>query len=575
VDNGNAIAVDSSGSAYVAGCTASFDFPTSVGAAQAALAGKYNAFVAKLSAFGDSLVYSTLIGGSSSDSATAIGVDALGQAVVGGFTSSLDYPVVAALQPAFGGTFDAFTTVLNTTGGGLVFSSFFGGGGDDRAYGIGVLSGGRLYLVGTTASADFPTSGAVQNSLSGNYDAFALSVTYPQPVSAGKLTFYPLAPCRIADTRSVGGSGKTGAFGPPFMPGGSTRDFPIPTSSCSVPLTAQAYSLNVTVVPHTALGQLTVWPTGSAKPQTLTLAASAGQIVANAVIAAAGTNGSVSVYVSNDTDVIIDISGYFGPLGTGGLAFYPLTPCRIVDTRSSGGSGKTGAFGPPQMGAGSKRSFPVLSSSCAIPPSAAAYSLNMTVVPPKSLFYLTTWPTGQSIPWVATLNDLSGAILANAAIVPAGTAGAISVFVSDATDVIIDINGYFAPPGSGGLYFYTLPPCRIADTRATSGFTGAFGPPRMTAGSTRSFPVQSSACNVQGTAQAYSLSLAVIPPGSMFYLTIWPSGEPIPWVATLNDLNGWVVANAALVPAGTNGAVSVYVYNATDLLMDINGYFAP
>jgi hypothetical protein len=110
-----------------------------------------------------------------------------------------------------------------------------------------------------------------------------------------------------------------------------------------------------------------------------------------------------------------------------------------------GGSGLTGEFGPPEMTAGSTRSFPVPSSSCGVPATAQAYSLNMTVEPPGSLFYLTVWPTGQSMPGVSTLNDLSGAILANAAIVPAGSNGAISVFVSDTTNVIIDINGYFAP----------------------------------------------------------------------------------------------------------------------------------
>jgi hypothetical protein len=88
---------------------------------------------------------------------------------------------------------------------------------------------------------------------------------------------------------------------------------------------------------------------------------------------------------------------------------------------------------------------------CSIPTSAQAYSLNMTVVPLSQLTYLTTWPNGQSIPTVSTLNDFSlgtvvpGRVVANAAIVPAGTSGSVNFYVSDATDVIMDINGYFAP----------------------------------------------------------------------------------------------------------------------------------
>jgi hypothetical protein len=80
-----------------------------------------------------------------------------------------------------------------------------------------------------------------------------------------------------------------------------------------------------------------------------------------------------------------------------------------------------------------------------IPSNAKAYALNVTVVPTGFLGYPTTWPTGQSQPYVSTLNSYAGTVVANAAIVPAGTDGAISVFVTANTDLIIDINGYFAP----------------------------------------------------------------------------------------------------------------------------------
>ena len=276
--------------------------------------------------------------------------------------------------------------------------------------------------------------------------------------------------------------------------------FPIPSSGCGIPATAAAYSLNVTVVPPGQLTYLTMWPTGQTMPTVSTLndfstqMATPGNVVANAAIVPAGSNGSVSVYVSDTSDVIIDVNGYFAPPGSGGLAFYPVTPCRVTDTR---GNGKSGLFGPPSMAGGSNRSFPIPQGSCNVPSTAQAYSLNMTVVPPGQLTYLTAWPSGQSMPMVSTLNDFStgipaqamGKVVANAAIVPAGTSGAVSVYASDTTDVIIDINGYFAPPGgSGALSFYTATPCRVADTRG-NGFTGAFGAPSMGANATRTFPV--------------------------------------------------------------------------------------
>jgi hypothetical protein len=123
----------------------------------------------------------------------------------------------------------------------------------------------------------------------------------------------------------------------------------------------------------------------------------------------------------------------------GGGVFVPVDPCRVVDTRNS-----TGPFGGPSMAAQSTRSFPIPSGSCGIPANALAYSLNVTVVPYGPLNYLTIWPTGEMQPGVSTLNDADGRTVANAAIVSAGS-GALSVFVTNATNVILDINGYFAP----------------------------------------------------------------------------------------------------------------------------------
>ena len=377
--------------------------------------------------------------------------------------------------------------------------------------------------------------------------------------------FVPVTPCRVMDTR-----GATGTFGGPSIAAGATRSVPIPSSSCGIPSSAQAYSLNITVVPPGPLTYLSIWPTGQAQPVVSTVNSLDGRIVANAAIVPAGTNGAISLFVSNTTDVIIDINGYFAPASTtGSMSFYTATPCRIADTRNG-----TGAFGGPFMSGGSTRSFVVPSSSCGIPAAAQAYSLNITVVPHGTLGYLSTWPTGQSQPVVSTLNSLDGSIAANAAIVPAGTGGAISVFVTNDTDLIIDINGYFAPAGSAGaLSLYTLTPCRVADTR---GATGAFGGPSLAANATRSFAIPSSACNVPSTAQAYSLNVTVVPPGPLVYLTAWPTGQTQPVVSTLNSPGGKVVANAAIVPAGATGpgGVSIFVSNATDVILDINAYFA-
>ena len=375
------------------------------------------------------------------------------------------------------------------------------------------------------------------------------------------LQLMTLAPCRIIDTRNA-----NGPLGGPFVAAGTTRTVPIPSSACGVPANAVAYSLNITVVPRTGtLGYLSVWPTGQPQPLVSTLNSLDGSVLANAAIVPAGASGSIDAYATNDTDLIIDINGYFVPPATGTLQFYPLAPCRILDTRNPDGT-----FGGPSLEGGSGRSFPIPSSGCGVPGSAAAYSLNLTVVPHGLLGYLTTWPTGQTQPVVSTLNSLDGTVLANAAIVPAGTNGAVSFFASNTTDLIVDINGYFAPPGAGGLNFYTAEPCRIVDTRNPN---GVFGGPILGASSQRTFPLSQGSCSLPANAAAYSLNMTVVPSGFLGYLTTWPAGGSQPVVSTLNALKGQVVANAAIVPAGVSGAVNVFVTNATNVIIDTNGYF--
>ena len=383
--------------------------------------------------------------------------------------------------------------------------------------------------------------------------------------------FYPLVPCRIADTRST--QGFSGAFGPPSLATYVSRNFPILSSACNIPSTALAYSLNITVSPSGPLGFLSTWPAGQPYPGVSTLNSTNGSLIANAAIVPAGSGDAITVEASDPTDVIIDINGYFAPPGASGLDFFPLTPCRIADTRTS--QDFSGSFGPPSLATYTERDFPILSSSCDPPATAQAYSLNLTVLPPGPLGFLSTWPSGEPYPGVSTLNSPTGTVLANAAIVPAGASGAIATVASNVTDLIIDINGSFGPPGSGGLKFYPATPCRIADTRSSQSFTGSFGPPSLEAYASRNFPILSGNCAVPSTAQAYAVNLTAVPQGPLAFVSAWAAGRRYPGVSTLNSTNGDIIANAAIVPAGTGGAITIMAANPTDVIVDIVGYFAP
>jgi uncharacterized repeat protein (TIGR01451 family) len=380
------------------------------------------------------------------------------------------------------------------------------------------------------------------------------------------LQFLTVAQCRVIDTRYP-----DGPFGGPFIAAGTSRSIPIPSGTCGVPANALAYSLNVTVVPRTGgLGYLTVWPTGEAQPFVSTLNSPDGSVLANAAIVPAGTAGSINAFATNDTELIIDINGYFVPPAANTLQFYALSPCRVLDTRNGNGTA-----GGPAIARGSGRSFPISSGSCGAPSGAAAYSLNVTVVPQGTLGYLTAWPTGQTQPLVSTLNSLDGTVLANAAIVPAGTGGAVSFYASDTTNLVVDINGYFASPGATGLNFYTVAPCRLVDTRNPNGILGG---PIAGAGTTRTLPLPAGSCGLPNipAVQAYSLNMTVVPQGPLGYLTTWPTGGTQPVVSTLNAQKGQVVANAAIVPAdASSGSINVFVTNTTHVIIDTNGYFGP
>jgi hypothetical protein len=204
-DYGEGIALGTDGSAYVAGRTMSFDFPTTPGAYDRSFnGGSGDAFVARLNALGGDLVFSTYVGGIDDESANGLVVDGSGRALVTGSTVSPNFPTTpdgfqrsCASCASFAG--DAFVNQLDASGQDLVYGSFLGGADTDLATGIALGDGRSVYLVGTTYSTDFPTSpDALDPTLGGSSDAFVAKVdTRGGPLDYG--TF-------------LGGSGLPGGF---------------------------------------------------------------------------------------------------------------------------------------------------------------------------------------------------------------------------------------------------------------------------------------------------------------------------------------------------------------------------
>jgi DNA-binding beta-propeller fold protein YncE len=364
-------------------------------------------------------------------------------------------------SPIQGGTFATFNLPqLAQTSGCANLSTA-------AAYSLNVtlvpLSGGRVRYLTIWPAAESQPGVSLMNSLDGRTKADAAIVPagvsggvsvyvtdtanvildidgYFAPSSQSTLQFYPLTPCRVADSRS---SDYPQGLGLPHLSGGVARDFPVLNNTTCIPqgINAAAYSFNLTAIAYPSqgnpLGYLEVWPTGSqpANPVS-TLNNPTGTNVANAAIVPAGTSGEITVYASNNTDLAIDINGYFASTGSNGLSLYPTAPCRVIDTRNIGsGQPFSGVLSPP---------VDVVDSACGVPSVAAGYVFNATVIPAPKLRYLTLWPDGETQPIVSTLNAGDGFVTSNMAVVP-NMDGKVNAYASDATQLILDISSYFAP----------------------------------------------------------------------------------------------------------------------------------
>ena len=181
-DFASAVAVDSTGNAYVTGATKVKTFTTTTGVFQPTCGtdtncngALYDAFVCKIPPTGGSLAYSTFLGGESNDEGLGIAIDTAGDAYVTGVTSSTQFPLALDLQ-AYSGSGDGFVTELKPDGTGLIYSTYLGGTGSDSGLAIAVDGNKNAYVTGVTGSSDFPVIGPTQAKIGGQNDAFVTEI---------------------------------------------------------------------------------------------------------------------------------------------------------------------------------------------------------------------------------------------------------------------------------------------------------------------------------------------------------------------------------------------------------------
>jgi hypothetical protein len=397
--------------------------------------------------------------------------------------------------------------------------------------------------------------------------ALLLSAIACSPALA-QLQYVPLqTPCRAVDTRQTGGA----------IAGDTTQTFD-PGGACGIPRQGPSpivFAINVTVVPHSGLGVLTIWGTGAEQPLASTLNSYDGRVKSDYALVAGGVGtGDVSVFVSDTTDVILDVSGYFiqAPAYQPAMLYTPVTPCRLIDTRNS-----PGALGGPSLAADTQRTFSV-AGQCGLPDlsGGGVLSVNVTAVPKGGLGYLTVWGTTVSqnnAPATSTLNSTTGTVVANAAFltINPSTNTSISAIANNDTDLVVDVTGYFSEGTTGLAYYPTVVPERILDTRTsidpeTDQVLPNGGPP-FTGGQTFGYT----------TGQAvYVLNATVVPSAPLWVLTLWPDGIAEPVVSTLNSYDATVTSNMAIVSTGADGAFDAFAQGGpTQLILDLSGSFMP
>jgi hypothetical protein len=371
-------------------------------------------------------------------------------------------------------------------------------------------------------------------------------------------------PARLLDTRPDGTTTDGVGQAAGEQPAGSTIEVQV-TGRAGVPASATAAVLNMTVTEAPGSGFVTVWPCGSTRPTASSLNFVAGSTVPNGVISKIGTGGKVCVFVSNATQLLADVGGYF----TDASPYKPLVPARLLDTRP----GELTVDGVGQGGgpAGQDTVTEVqVTGRAGVPVGATAAVLNVTVTAAQGSGFITVFPCGSTRPTASSLNFVTGSTVPNNVIAKIGAGGKVCLYASKGTHLLADVSGYFGVSAS----FQALTPQRFLDTRpgeATADGAGAGAGPSASGTVTE---VQiTGRVGVPAETSAAVLNVTVTETQGSGFITVFPCGSTRPTASSLNFVTGSTVPNGVIAKVGTGGKVCLFASNGTHLIVDVNGYF--
>ena len=329
---------------------------------------------------------------------------------------------------------------------------------------------------------------------------------------------------------------------------------------------AGAGSAAVTVVAPTSGGTPTSYTvTASPGNAQCTVTGASGSCTVNGL-----TNGTSYTFTSTATNAAGTSSSSVAsaaatPGVSGGARFNPVTPVRILDTRTtntpSGVAGRVAQGGSLNL---------QITGANGIPNDATAVVMNVTAVSPNVAGYVTVYPNGVSRPEASNLNFVPGDTVPNLVTVGIGTSGQVNLFNANGTvDLIADVVGYYSPVS--GSYFTAVTPVRALDTRNGTGAALA----RVGQGGQVSLQILG-ANGVPNDATGVVLNVTAVSPNVAGYATVYPNGVSRPEASNLNFVPGDTVPNLVIVGIGSAGKVNLFNANGTvDLIADIVGYYSP
>lgn len=249
-------------------------------------------------------------------------------------------------------------------------------------------------------------------------------------------SYVGLTPARLMDTRAGTATVDGQAAGGGTRAAGQVTELVV-AGRGGVPADAEAAVLNVTAVAGRNPGFVTVYPCGSPQPNSSNLNFAANGTIPNAVFATIGTAGTVCLFTNANTDLIVDVGGYF----PGGSSYVPMNPARLMDTRTDGVTidGQSSKIGLRSAGQVTEL---VVEGRAGVPVAATGVVLNVTVTGPTSPGYVTVLPCGESVPNSSNLNFAAAQTIPNAVVAKIGTGGKVCLFSQVPLHLVVDVGGY-------------------------------------------------------------------------------------------------------------------------------------